>query len=613
MKTLKKVISAVLAVVMLLSVASVTVFAEGYTFEYIYADSEYFSTIYITAFDGTVPEDGYVEIPAEIDGCIVIGIAEHTFDNLQELRGIILPSADITIDPDAFYGCTQEIDVVYPEEPEEDEDEKFDPEEWYEDHVQDYVIKDDILVKYQGTDKIVTIPYNCKEIAEDAFRGNENITTVYLVKELEKIGDYAFADCKYLANVIIASGTDEIEIGKDVFAGTPWLENFPSDFVNIGTTLIKYKGELDSVSIPNVFRTIAPNAFALGEEKAEDIVFKVRVPATIENFGEDCFFLYDSLTKVYPELVVYKNTPAEEYLTAEGIDFTYFALPGDAVFDGVITAGDARYVLRVAAKLEEPIVDADKLLVADLSGDNKIAAEDARLILRIAAKLDKYSAEDLYTMPRTDYEVLLTAANALSLARGYGCAYSKNAYQYISDVKMNTNTKTYLNMYNSELTSEKKAVTVTYNQNTPEAYDNLFDITLLDSGKIKSHSCVVEDGKYYITLVLKDETVAGSDLFVPTFTEKMFPVETVAHFTSKAMNKYWYNDSIKYNMTYNDCTIKMVVNVDNLKIDTIDLQMNYDFEIEGKIMGIAIKDGKNPATATRTDVVRYSNFVYFSK
>lgn len=608
MKTIKKILAVVLAVTMLMSVA-VTSFAAEYSFAYYFANED-MDEIYVTAFSGVIPEDGYVEIPEEIDGYTVIGIAEHTFDNLQELRGIII-SEDVTyIDEDAFYGCTHEIDIVV-NTPEEDDE--FDSEEWYEEHKQDYVIEGDTLVKYKGTDKIITIPYNCSKIGKEAFKDNRDITTVYLVKELKVIEESAFEGCKYLANVYVANGTTDIEIGRNAFEGTAWLNNYPSEFVSIGTNLIKYKGEPDSVIIPNVFKSISSGAFYIGEEKAEDIAFKVRIPNSVEKFGEDCFLLYNSITPVYPQLVVYKNSAADKYLHNEGISHVYSALPGDVINDNVITAGDARYVLRLSAKLEE-ITDPEEILfIADITGDNKIAADDARLILRIAAKLEKYDVSDLYSIPRTNYEVLLTAANALSYARAYGCAYSKNEYQYLSDINMNTNTKTYLNMYNTELTSEKKAVTVTYNQGSEEAYENLFDITLLDATKIKSQSCVIKDGKYYLTIVLNDETVAGNDVVASTFTEKMFPVETVAHFTSKAMDKYWYNDSIDYTMTYNDCTLNMVINAGNFTVDSIDLQMNYDFSITGKIMGITIKDGNNPATATRTDVVRYSNFVYFAK
>ena len=608
MKTLKKILAAVLAVVMFMSVASVAAFAADYSFSYYFANDD--MDIYVTAFNGDVPLDGYVEIPDEIDGYKVIGIAEHTFDNLLELKGVSVSEDVVDIHEDAFYGCSENVEVHVRLEEEED---NFNTDEWFEAHKQDYVIRDETLVKYKGTDKIVTIPYNCSRIGKEAFKGNEDITTVYLEKELKVIEESAFEGCTYLAEVNVAGGISDIEISKNAFAGTAWLENFPSEFVSIGTNLIKYKGELQDVTIPNVFKSISPEAFYIGGEREDVISFKVRIPMSVEKFGKDCFYLYESRTPVYPEFVVYKDSPADKYLHEAKLDHEYTALPGDVIFDNVITAADARYVLRVAAKLEDPINDEEIKFVADISGDNKIAAEDARLILRIAAKLDEYSVKELLAMPRTNHEVLLAASNALSLARAYGCAYSKNEYQYLSDIKMNTNTKTYLNMFNKELTPEKKAVTVTYNQDTPEAYENLFDISLLDASKIKSHSCAIKDGKYHITIVLNDETVSGDDVVAPTFTEKMFPVETVAHFTSKAQSKYWYNSGIDYTMTYNDCTLNMVVNVKNLQVESIDLKMNYDFSITGSIMGIAIKNGKNPATATRTDVVKYSNFVYFSK
>ncbi len=609
MKTLKKILSAVLAVVMVMSIA-VTAFAADYSFAYYFANED-MDEIYVTAFKGEVPADGYVEIPDEIDGYKVVGIAEHTFDNLLELKGVSV-SEDVTfIDEDAFYGCN-DVDVQVRVEVEEEEEE-FVPEDWYEDHKQDYVIEGDTLVAYKGTDDVVTIPYNCSTVAAGAFKNNKGITTIYIPKELKVIGESAFEGCKYLADVFVANGVADIEVGKNAFAGTPWLENYPSEFVSIGTTLVKYKGELDDVTIPNVFKRIAPEAFYVGEDRADVISFKLKVPMSVEYFGEDCFFLYDSLTAVYPEMVVYKDSAADKYLHEAGIDHVYRALPGDVIFDDAITAADARYVLRIAAKLEQPVQDADLMSVADISGDNKIAAEDARLVLRIAARLDDYSVDQLLSMPRTDYEVLLTAANALSLARAYGCAYSKYAYQNLNNINVNTNSKTYFDMYNKELTSQKKAQVVTYNQDSVEAYENLFDITLIDASKIKSYSCAIKDGMYNITIVLNPETVNGDDVTADTFTGKMFPAETVAHFTSKAQSKYWYNDSIDYTMTYRDCTLKLTAEVDTLKVASMDVQMNYDFSITGKIMGIGIKGSNGPATATRTDVIKYTNFVYFTK
>ncbi len=612
MKTTKRLISLLVSVLMLFSIM-VTAFAADYSFAYYFADDK-METVYVTAFNGTVPEDGYVEIPEEIDGYKVVGIAEHTFDNQTALKGVIITENMLYIDEDAFYGCGNvEIQVKKePVVPDIDSDEKFETGDWFEEHKQDYIINGNILVSYKGTDEIVAIPYNCSEIAPGAFKNNTKIRAVYFEKEIKKIGESAFEGCTSLEKVVANNGVYSVDIGKNAFKNTPWLEDYPSDLVTLGTTLVKYKGNATYVAIPNVFTAIAAEAFYVGDD-GKNIAFKVKIPYTIELFGTDCFYLYDSISKVYPEIVVFEGSKAVEYCETEGIAFTFASLPGDADQNGSVNAADARYVLRISAKLENPIMETAIFEVADISGDSKISAEDARLILRVAAQLDEYSAAELLAMPRSDYEILFATSNALALARAYGAAYSKFGYQEITDYNMNTNTKTYLASFKNKLVSENKAQTVTYNQDSKEAYDNLFDITLLDATKIKDYSCVLKDGYYVFTITLKDETMICHDVTTVSATEQMFPVTTVGDFTAELQQKYWYNDSIHYNLTYNDCTIVMKVEVKTHKIANIDIVMNYDFDISGKIMGIAIKGDNGPATATRRDVVKFNNFVYFSK
>ncbi len=616
MKTMKKhmkVISFLLSVVMLFSVVSVTAFASDYSFVYYFADDD-MTTISIAGFKGTVPEDGYVEIPDTIDGYEVVAIAGHAFEKLDDLKGIIIPETVVKIDENAFYGCSGIIDVQVKNQDEIDVGEDvFDSTQWYEDHKQDYVISGTTLVSYKGSDEIVAVPYNCTMIADGAFKNNVNIKTVYIERELKTIGDNAFAGCTNLETVVVGDGIGTLNIGKDAFKDTKWLADYPSTFVIIGTTLVKYKGTDSSVSIPNVVTAIADGAFYVGDTDSS-IAFKVKVPVTVDTFGDDCLYLYTSATKVYPEIVVYAGSAAEDYCKVKGLKYTYSPCPGDTDNDGKVSAADARYALRVSAKLESPVIDSALLEVIDISADGKITAEDARLILRIAAQLDDYSAEQLLTMPRTDYETLITASQALSLAKAYQCAYSKTAYQSISDYSMNVNTRTYLAQFERELTPEKKADTVTFNQDTQEAVDNLFDITLIDSSKIKDYKCELDEDVYNITIVLADEKLGMNDTETETFTSKMFPVETVAHYTNAISGKYW-SGNVDYNMTYTDCTLQMQVKVNTLQLKSITVTMNYDFEISGKILGIGIKDndGNSPATATRTDVIKYTNFVYFEK
>ena len=61
-------------------------------------------------------------------------------------------------------------------------------------------------------------------------------------------------------------------------------------------------------------------------------------------------------------------------------------LKGDANADGKITASDARTILRIAAKLENP--DDVTKESADINSDGKVTSSEARSVLRFAAKLD---------------------------------------------------------------------------------------------------------------------------------------------------------------------------------------------------------------------------------
>ena len=601
MRSLKKSLSFILAVVLIMTTATVIAFAQG-DFGYVYADENQ-TTVYISSFDGSVDKDGYVEIPDEIDGKKVVGIAEGAFKSVVGLTGIIIPETVTRIEDGAFSG---NVDIKTKEK----EDNSFDTNEWYENHRHDYIISGSTLVSYKGKDEIVTIPYNCSTIAAGAFKNNDNIKTVYIEKELTKIGESAFEDCDNLEKVVAGNGVYGIEIGKNAFKDTPWLENYPSDLVALGTTLVKYKGTASYVAIPNVFTAIAEQAFYSGDNTST-VAYKVKVPVTVKTFADECFYLYDSITKVYPELVIFEESAAEAYCDEAGLDYTYAALPGDADRDGVTTAADARYVLRIAAKLEHPIIDRDIMEVADITSDSKINAEDARLILRVAAKLDKYSSAELLSMPRTDYEILFAATSALSSARAYGVSYSKYAYQDMHSVDMNYNSTLYFDIYKNELTPASKAVTVTYPKDSAEGYNNLFEISLIDATKIKEYSCRLEDSNYIFTIKLHDEKFNKEDVDKTSFTQQVFPIETVAHFTNKVKGKYWYNDSIDYDMTYRDCTLELHVEVATGKLVLMNVEMNYDFEITGRVGSIKIKGDNGPARATRTDVIRYNNFNYF--
>ena len=60
-------------------------------------------------------------------------------------------------------------------------------------------------------------------------------------------------------------------------------------------------------------------------------------------------------------------------------------IKGDTQANGKINASDARIILRIAARLEQP--DDVTKDAADVDSDGKVTSKEARIVLRFAAKL----------------------------------------------------------------------------------------------------------------------------------------------------------------------------------------------------------------------------------
>lgn len=100
-----------------------------------------------------------------------------------------------------------------------------------------FEIENGVLKKYRGLGGAVVIP--------------DSVTS---------IGDSAFFWCKSLTSVIIPDSVTSIVYGA--FDGTPWLKNYPDDFVIVGSNiLIKYNGNAQAVTIPDSVTSIGNRAF----------------------------------------------------------------------------------------------------------------------------------------------------------------------------------------------------------------------------------------------------------------------------------------------------------------------------------------------------------------
>ena len=122
------------------------------------------------------------------------------------------------------------------------------------------------VVSYLGNDTEVVIPEMVNgiyvtRIGGEAFKNDENITSVTLPDSIVSIGDKAFMSCTQLESINLPEGL--IELGKEAFENCYKLNsiNIPSGIACINEKVFSYSG-LESITIPDSVTKISYAAFS---------------------------------------------------------------------------------------------------------------------------------------------------------------------------------------------------------------------------------------------------------------------------------------------------------------------------------------------------------------
>ena len=130
----------------------------------------------------------------------------------------------------------------------------------------DFLIKDNVLIKYIGQGGDVVVPYGVTRIRNNAFLNCNTITSITLPNDIEFIGAKAFAGCDGLAD-------------RD-------------GFVIVKYVLHSYCGENADVNVPNGVGYIGNGAFS-----GKSIV-SITIPASVSTIEHQAFISCRKLTKV---------------------------------------------------------------------------------------------------------------------------------------------------------------------------------------------------------------------------------------------------------------------------------------------------------------------------
>ena len=153
----------------------------------------------------------------------------------------------------------------------------------------------DSLFKNNQILKSVTLPTNSYfyEIGEEAFAGCTNLETVVAPTTLGDVGKRAFQGCTKLKS--LALGSNSAIIFESAFEGCTSLENIQITGTTVSIYANAFKGctSLTSVTLPKYIRKMGDNAFENCTSLEE-----IKLPKEIESFGDNVFKGCTKLNKI---------------------------------------------------------------------------------------------------------------------------------------------------------------------------------------------------------------------------------------------------------------------------------------------------------------------------
>ncbi len=236
MKKLNKILSVILAVLMVMSIIPITASAATYS--------------------GTCGENLNWSFDDETDTLTIFGTGDMTnYENTSDvpwnsyrsyINSVSIDENVTSIGQNAFYGCDILTNVVIPDSVTDIGKNAF----WYS-GVESIIIPDGIETIEQGVFswsnlKSITIPQSVKTIEQAAFAGTK-ITEIVIPNRVEKIGDYTFNECEYLTTVKIGNGVKSI--GDHAFNYCYNLKSIviPNSVEPIGYCAFEYCSSLSNV------------------------------------------------------------------------------------------------------------------------------------------------------------------------------------------------------------------------------------------------------------------------------------------------------------------------------------------------------------------------------
>ena len=145
-------------------------------------------------------------------------------------------------------------------------------------------VRNDKLIKYEGEDSVVEVPYGTKCICDEAFSGKKNLKKIVLPETIETYGYGIFKNCENLEAIILQSNIKHIP--NRFLSGCKKLKAIliPNSVLSIGKSAFRYCEELTTLEIPEGVKSIGDYAFS-GCRSLKEIT----IPNSVTTVGENVF------------------------------------------------------------------------------------------------------------------------------------------------------------------------------------------------------------------------------------------------------------------------------------------------------------------------------------
>ena len=239
----------------------------------------------------------------------LIDIGERAFFCCGNLESVVIPSSVTNLGWQAFNNCYNLADVTLPSVFMSQISNCFNGTAWL-DSFGDFVIVDNILLKYQGESENVVIPLGVTSISRLAFFNNSRVKNVTMPASVTSIASEAFEWCYNLEKITISD-----------------------NLTSIGDMAFNNCSKLKSLVIPSGVKSIGKYAFEYCYKLS-----KVTILSVGTSFGEHVFdqHNYDE----YPPVILYcyPGSTTEQYAKDNGIEYKYIEVEKTSIEEASIGA-----------------------------------------------------------------------------------------------------------------------------------------------------------------------------------------------------------------------------------------------------------------------------------